>query len=70
MHLFSANDPKGNAEIRLAVSLHLGKQIRVGVVVAQQAFKSGKQWETTGDKLADSPLVFSKSNMSRRKTEE
>lgn len=55
MHLFPANDPKGNTEIRLAASLHLGKQIRVSAV-AQQAFRGGKQWETTGDELADSPL--------------
>lgn len=55
MHLFPANDPKGNTEVRLTASLHLGKQMRVSVV-AQQAFKSGNQWETRGDELADSPL--------------
>lgn len=45
---FLPNDRKGNTEIRLTVSLVS--------IVKQQASKSGKHWETTGDRLADSPL--------------
>lgn len=52
---FLANGCKGNTIIRLMLSLHLEKQIQVSAVV-QQAFKSGKYWETTGDKPTGSPL--------------
>lgn len=45
---------KDDTEVRLSVNFQQGQQIWVSAVV--QAFKSGKHWETTGDKLTDSPL--------------